>query len=322
MRTRLLAAVLVCAALNHFHANGKSAEASRPNRAIAPVAIDKDHDAIRTVVQQYMTFDPAKLREAFYPSANLYVAGEQGDLRTIPFTQFLENVSKSAAAGRALPKMQVDLIDHEGSAAIAKVTERSDEATVTDYLSLIRGSAGWKVVSKTFFVDRHPRAKDSSGTSSSASAENPCASSEVSAFGYMAGEWITSESPVPSAGAVKGASRTEKILDGCAIWEHRSVEQNGKELFDAHVVLAYDAATKRMLLFYVDDRSHTQLYEGRKQNGVLAFYRERPDPDGAMVLIRVTYAQQGKGFTQTVERSKDKGTTWEAGGVTSYEPKH
>ncbi len=283
---------------------------------------EEEYSAIRRVAQLYMTFGQANLREAFYPTANLYLATEQGELRTISFSQFLENVAKGAASGRRVPRMSIDLIDHEGSAAMVKITEHSDDATVTDYFSLIRGLEGWKVVSKTFYVN-HKAQPPSSGLAADAQpqAQDSCANAAISAFSFMVGDWITSESPAPASGATTGTSRTEAILDGCAIWEHRYVEQNGKEMLDAHVVWGYDSTTKRMLLFYVDDRSHTQLYEGRLENGSWAFYRERPDSDGRMVLIRVKYAKKGSGFTQSVERSSDRGATWGVPSVVSYKPK-
>jgi len=281
-----------------------------------------EHAAIRRVAQLYMTFDQAKLREAFYPTANLYLATEQGELRTIPFEQFLENVAKGAASGRRVPKMSIDLVDQEGSAAIVKITEHSDDATVTDYLSLIRGSGGWKVVSKTFYVDHTVQSgPSSSATTSQSASENPCTNSPVSTFAFMAGDWITSESTV-AVGAATGTSQTEAKLDGCVIWEHRYMEQNGKALFYGDALWGYDSTTKRMLLFYIDNRAHMQIYDGRLENGTWAFYRERPDPDGKLILIRIKYAPKGSGFTQSVERSGDHGATWGAPSVVSYEPKH
>jgi len=322
MRTLALSAIvasifmLTVTAQTTAHAQSGAPASSQKNQ------VEEEHVAIRRVAQLYMTFDQANLREAFYPTANLYLATEQGEVRTIPFAQFLENVAKGAASGRRVPRMSIDLIDHEGNAAIVKITEHSDDATVTDYLSMIRGSEGWKVVSKTFYVN-HKAQPASSGPAADAQAasQNSCGNTAISSFAFMVGNWITSESPVPAAGAETGTSRTEAVLDGCAIWEHRYVEQNGKEVFDAHVVWGYDSTSKRMLLFYIDDRSHTQLYEGRFENGSWAFYRERPDTDGRTILIRVKYAQKGSGFTQSVERSSDHGATWATPSVVSYEPK-
>jgi Putative lumazine-binding len=306
----------------------------------APAATD-DEAAIRHVAELYMSFEPAKLREGFYAQSNLYVAGPQGELRVIPLAQFLENVAKGAAAGRALPKMQIDLVDHAGTAAVVKITERSDEAIVTDYLSMIRSAEGWKVVAKTFYVDHKPQVSanaapsqtqsasappsvSQSSSQSSTPAENPCGpTGEIHVFDYMPGDWTTADAPPPPGGTAFGTSHTEQILDGCAILEHRHIEQNGKMLFNADVIWGYDVVKKQMLLFYVDDHAHTQLYEGRRENGGWSFYRDRPDKDGTIITIRINYAQDGTRFTQTVHRSKDRGATWEPGqSVTTYEPKH
>jgi hypothetical protein len=92
----------------------------------------------------------------------------------------------------------------------------------------------------------------------------------------LPGNWSTAESPVSSDGAITGTSRTEKILNGCALWEHRFVEKKGKELFDAHIVLGHDVTTKKMLLFYVDDGSHTQVYEGRRESGGVGILQRAP----------------------------------------------
>jgi hypothetical protein len=288
--------------------------------AQAQQADDPETAAIRNVVQTYISPDPVKVGTVFLPAANLYVASDQGEVRVIPLSQFLENIAKGAAAGQQRPVMSIDFIDRVGTAATVRITEISATTRVTDYFSLVRGKDGWKIVSKTFNVE-HKTDAASTATPSPATKASPCPSNEAHTFDYMVGYWSTSESPAPTVGAVTGTSRTERILNGCAIWEHRYVEQNGKELFDAHVVWGYDVTTKRMLLFYVDDAAHTQLYEGKQENGGWAFYRERPDQDGKTILIRVTYAKQERGFTQTVERSKDHGTTWEKGSVTTYGPK-
>jgi hypothetical protein len=217
--------------------------------------------------------------------------------------------------------MSVDFIDHVRSATTARVTEVSDVARVTDYFSLVRDATGWKVVSKTFDVHHKTEAKVSPQVAGQSATQSLCPSDELLALNFLAGEWHTSERPTTSGGPITGTSRTERILNGCAIWEHRYVEQAGKQLFDAHVVWGYDVTTNRMLLFYVDDGSHTQLYEGRREGGHWAFYRERPGDKDQTILIRVTYAQRSKGFTQEVERSKDHGRTWEIASVISYEPK-
>jgi hypothetical protein len=308
MRRRLLAVLLAMQFTLAAAGQGTRAE-------------DQDAVAIRNAIELYMSPDPARVKEAFYPSANLYSEDGKGGLRIIPLDLFLTNLAKGAASGQSRPTMTIDFIDHAGSAATARMTEISDAARVIDYFSLVRDATGWRIVSKTFNVERKTEASGSSSGAMQASVTTPCPSGELQALYFLAGNWSTTESPVSSDGAITGTSRTEKILNGCALWEHRFVEQKGKELFDAHIVLGHDVTTKKMLLFYVDDGSHTQVYEGRHESGGWVFYRKRPGDGGQTILIRVTYAQKGKGFTQTVERSKDRGHSWEVASVTSYLPK-
>jgi len=137
----------------------------------------------------------------------------------------------------------------------------------------------------------------------------------------MVGSWETSDGPSGNPSTAEGHSAVETMLQGCIIHEHRHVTRQGKTLFDGDAYWGYDVTTKHWLLFYMDDTSHAQVYEGRADSGHLAFYRERPDTDGKTLLIRIAYAPSPKGYTQTVERSADHGATWTSGGVTTYLPK-
>ena len=138
----------------------------------------------------------------------------------------------------------------------------------------------------------------------------------------MIGAWRTSDPGTGTVAAAEGESTVEVLLDGCIVHEHRSISRQRKRLFDGDAYWGYDSTTKHWLLFYMDDTSHVQVYEGREEKGQLAFYRERPDPDGKLILIRIVYAPAGStSYTQTVERSGDRGTTWQPGGITTYQSK-
>jgi hypothetical protein len=285
---------------------------------------DVETAKIRHVVELYASGDPAKIREAFYSSANLYFASGQDDLRIIPLDQFLENVTKGIASGQPRSRTTIDFIDRVGTAATVRITELSDRGQATDYMSLVRTGGSWKVVSKTF--DFEPKIGASGTTGPDArplSIPGPCEKSEVRAFDFIVGDWITSTSA--SAGSQNdlgtGVSHAGKILKGCALWQHRYQEQGGTEMFDADVLWGYDETNKRMRLLIVDDRSHAQVYEGSWENGGWIFYREQPGDAGETILIRVKFEQKSKGFTQTAKLSKDGGKTWETASVTTYEPK-
>jgi hypothetical protein len=285
--------------------------------------VEDDEAAIQHVVQLYMSGDTADLRKAFYPSANLYTATDEGALRIIPLDQFLANVAKGAAAGAARPKMSIAFSDRAGNSAVVKLTEISNAAKVTDYFSLVRSSAGWKIVSKTFTVDRKPATSTAAAPANAqAPDQNPCEKSEVRAFDFMVGDWVSSTSELMTdVGAHgTGVNHIEKVLGGCVLLQHRREEREGKELFDAYAIFGFDETSSRMRLFVVDD-GHAQVYDGIWENGGWAFYRERTSDTGQIWLIRVRYAPEGRGFKQTAELSKNRGKTWETASVASYKPK-
>lgn len=278
-----------------------------------------DVDAIRQVAELYISGAPDKLQAAFDPQANLYTTDENGALRIIPFHEYLERVKANAASNDGRQRT-LGAIQHAGSAAMVEVITMAPELRVTDYLSLLRLKGKWKVISKTFFFDRQARSSTAISPPSQAAPDSTCRDREHHRFDFMIGTWQTSDSSDGSTPAI-GNSSVESMLEGCVIHEHRQVTRQGKVLFDGDAYWGNDVTTKRSLLFYVDNAAHMQVYEGREEGGEVAFYRERPDPDGKSVLIRILYEPTPGGYTQTVERSIDHGTTWKSGGITAYLPK-
>jgi hypothetical protein len=285
--------------------------------------VDPEIDAIRAVADAYISADPARLRDVFLPSTNLYTTDDKEVLRTIPFAEYLQRVSANTNAAREERQASIDLVDRTGNVAIVKVTTVRPSVEVTDYLSLVRIEKRWKVVNKTFSVE--PRNLSASPTQAQIqiiAADKPCAAPDHRRFDFMIGTWHTVDPGNATVAAAEGESTVEPMLDGCIVHEHRSLTRQGKRLFDGDAYWGYDSTTKHWLLFYMDDLSHMQVYEGRDEAGHLAFYRERPDPDGKLILIRIVYAPAStSSYTQTVERSSDHGATWQPGGVTTYQSK-
>jgi hypothetical protein len=285
-------------------------------------AVDPEVDAIRAVADAYISADPARLRDAFFPSMNLYTTDEKEGLRTIPFAEYLQRVSANANAAREERQASIDLIDRAGNVAIVKVTTIRPQVKVTDYLSLVRIEKQWKVVNKAFFVEPQNVSASLRGQTQGWAGDRPCAEPDHHRFDFMIGTWHTIDPGNATAAAAEGESTVEPMLDGCIVHEHRSLTRQGKRLFDGDAYWGYDSTTKHWLLFYMDDLSHMQIYEGREEAGHLTFYRERPDPDGKLILIRIVYAPAStSSYTQAVERSSDHGATWQPGGVTTYQSK-
>jgi len=278
-----------------------------------------DIKAIQSIANLYISARPGNLEQAFLASSNLYTTDEKGGLRVIPFAEYLERVKKNSNS-KEVRQSTIETVEHSGDAALVKVVTTTPEVKVTDFLSLLRLEGHWKIVSKTFFVDRHPYAALASPSLGSP-AGSACAAGEHHVFDFMIGDWRTSDSPEGGAAPAHGESTVEAMLDGCIVHEHRRLMREEKVLFDGDAYWGYDVTTKHQLLLYIDNASHIQVYEGREADGHLAFYRERPDPDGKSVLIRITYKSAKEGYTQEVERSLDHGSTWKKGGVTAYLPK-
>jgi putative lumazine-binding protein len=286
-------------------------------------AVDPEVDAIRAVADVYISADPARLRDAFLPSMNLYTTDEKEGLRTIPFAEYLQRVSANANAAREERQTSIDLVDRAGNVAIVKVTTIRPHGKVTDYLSLVRIEKQWKVVNKAFFVEpRNPSASAPQAQTQTMATDKPCSGLDHHRFDFMIGTWHTIDPGNTTVAAAEGESTVEPMLDGCIVHEHRSLTRQGKRLFDGDAYWGFDSTTKHWLLFYMDDQLHAQVYEGREEAGHLAFYRERLDPDGKLILIRVVYAPAStSSYTQAVERSSDHGATWQPGGVTTYQSK-
>ena len=285
-------------------------------------AVDPEIDAIRAVADAYISADPAKLRDAFLPSTNLYTTDDKETLRTIPFAEYLQRVSANANATREERQARIDLVDRSGNVAIVKVTTIRPQVKVTDYLSLVRIEKQWKVVNKAFFVEPRNLSSSEQSQKQAVAADRPCTEPDHHRFDFMIGTWHTIDPGNATAAATEGESAVEPMLDGCIVHEHRSLTRQGNRVFDGDAYWGYDSTTKHWLLFYMDDLLHMQVYEGREEAGHLAFYRERPDPDGKLILIRIVYAPAStSSYTQAVQRSSDHGATWQPGGVTTYQPK-
>lgn len=296
----------------------------RAAHAQASNTANLDQAAIRAVVEDYLSAEPARLKRTFLPTSNLYTTDDKQLLRTIPFEEYFQHVSANIQPDEH--HSTIDFIDQTDNTAIVKVTTIRGTAKVIDYLSLVRIQGNWQIVNKIFSVERPPAYQAATQQpqplqpQQSATTAGPCAAPDHRIFDFMVGSWRTSAPANTGGGATEGASTIEAVLDGCVIHEHRSLNRDGKRLFDGDGYWGYDSVKRQWLLFYMDDQSHMQVYEGRQDGAKLGFYRERPDPDGKPILIRIVYTPTGSSaYTQAVERSADNGATWQPSGVTTYQ---
>ena len=119
-----------------------------------------DSAEVRAVLESYFrgqaTGDGSHMRPIFQPTANLYWIRE-GKYAERPSAEWMASYTGKPAADEAERKRRIASIDITGNAAVAKLVSDYPTAVVTDYMSLLKTEAGWKIVAKTFVFQ--PRAR-------------------------------------------------------------------------------------------------------------------------------------------------------------------
>ncbi|WP_299625010.1 nuclear transport factor 2 family protein [Pelagibius sp.] len=112
--------------------------------------------AIEALVQDYFLGmyegDVERLRRIFNPQCWLFGENRRGS-HEFPLSGFLDQI-----ASGPVPKtedepfdMHLVSVDRSGPVAIAKVAVRYQNRHFTDYLTLQKTAAGWRIVNKAFF---------------------------------------------------------------------------------------------------------------------------------------------------------------------------
>jgi Putative lumazine-binding len=115
--------------------------------------------AIEKVIQTYFDGlyegDTKKLGAAFHEVSHLYSAGPEG-VQDLPRAKWFEAVqTRPSGKARNLPRRdRIVSIDMSGpETAFVKVECQLPPRYFTDYLLLLKGAEGWKIVSKSFRAD-------------------------------------------------------------------------------------------------------------------------------------------------------------------------
>ncbi|MBJ6759180.1 nuclear transport factor 2 family protein [Myxococcaceae bacterium JPH2] len=123
--------------------------------------MSKDIQAVTQLIQTYFDGlhegDTQKLGTVFHELCNVYSINEEGGVRIVPRTQWLELVaSRPSPKSRGIARTdRIVTLDMTGpEMAIVKVELSIHPRYYTDCLTLLRSNdGGWKVVSKTFRMD-------------------------------------------------------------------------------------------------------------------------------------------------------------------------
>jgi hypothetical protein len=147
-----------------------------------------------------------------------------------------------------------------------------------------------------------------------------CADSLTSSMAFLRGDWEGRSYSVSGRDTTLDALmkvRSRPLFGGCALEEQWEAVKDGRSLFTAKVIRAYDASAQRWSVYYVDDQLNAQIYQGRRDATGWHFLRSRMDR-GVPIQVRLTWRPREDGYEQLIERSRDSGATWALGGFVTF----
>ena len=125
---------------------------------ISPVLLtaqDNDLQSIKKTLDDYMIGgterDAERVASAFHPQAMMKFVGNEG-YKEVNAADFFRNGIKPGAKVDRI--CEVEDIDKTGHAATAKILLKYPDKIYTDYMTLLKVDEGWKIVNKSFHLER------------------------------------------------------------------------------------------------------------------------------------------------------------------------
>lgn len=112
-------------------------------------------EALNLYLQGHATGNGDYMRQAFVPEARLLFVSD-GKLTQITSEEYALRFSGKPADDEAKRKRSIGLIDIAGNAAIARVDLDYPDARFVDYMTLLKIDGRWRIVNKSFNVERRP----------------------------------------------------------------------------------------------------------------------------------------------------------------------
>ena len=116
---------------------------------------------LESYINAHATGNPDYIRKAFFPDAKI-MAFRDGKLLNLSVEEFASRFSGKPAADESQRKRRIDSLDITGNAGVARIVLDYPDATLTDYMSLLKVDDEWKIVNKVFNVA--PKAKSTAPT--------------------------------------------------------------------------------------------------------------------------------------------------------------
>ena len=131
-------------------------QAPAPAPAAAPARNAADDDAgVRAALGHYFqghaTGDASHMRKAFLPTAHIEGLRD-GRFVSMTLEEYCSRSSGKPAPDEATRRRTIDAVDITGTAAMARATLVSAQATTRDYFVLLKVDGEWRIANKTFSV--------------------------------------------------------------------------------------------------------------------------------------------------------------------------
>lgn len=114
------------------------------------------HDAIQTYFEAIHECDVEKLDAVFHPQSSLFDA-DNGEIFVEPIDSFRSDVAgrRSPQAAGQIMEAEVLMLDFLSSlSATVKIRIRAHQNVFVDHLAFVKGSQGWKIVSKVWHLEQ------------------------------------------------------------------------------------------------------------------------------------------------------------------------
>lgn len=113
--------------------------------------------AVRQSIEHYFqghaTGSGEEFKKVFHPDSKLFFIRD-GKLTQVTSEEYISRAPGKAPADEAQRKRSIESIDISGNAAVVKLLLDYPDARITDYMSMLKVDGEWKIVNKTFYVER------------------------------------------------------------------------------------------------------------------------------------------------------------------------
>lgn len=120
-------------------------------------AADAEEAAVRQSIEHYFqghaTGSGEEFRKVFHPDSRLFFIRD-GKLTEVTSADYIARSPGKPPADEARRKRSIESIDISGNAAVVKLLLDYPDAKITDYMSMLKIDGEWKIINKTFYVER------------------------------------------------------------------------------------------------------------------------------------------------------------------------